>query len=337
MTILSPVPIGLFVAGLAAASFSRSAFFPWFAWTVIHYGIIWMTDPVNTLSALEQYDFMFEYLLVYAQGVLAGVAFAWAFGTPHLIPEHTFDRKRPAYGVFLLTIAIIFAIRAIMIATGQYTKFTNFPAGNQTVHGVAAAVWIALGIFVFVVSYIGTKLPILRWFVISQQRDAGLPREYDRILPDFVLALAALLSTQAIWDFLSPPRTDYILWSVGAVTVTLQTIVWGAIYIWFSKVRRIQENLFSSDNSVISWEVFCIFNAVAYLLVGVTWIITLELTDNERTGRLVINLILAALSAAAIVLFLFLRKRRNELDPIGKTNSNMTLGQVLWKKNRYQI
>jgi hypothetical protein len=295
-----------------------------------------MTDKIHTMPAIDQYDFMFEFLLIFSQGVLAGLAFAWALGTRYLVPPHSFDRKRPAYGVITLSISIIYAFRAIMIATGEYTGYTNFPAGNETAHAVAAAIWIVLALFVIIVSYVGTELPILRWFVIAQKRDEKMPREYDRILPDFVIALALLLSPQAIWDFFTISPFKYEGWAMGLVTVMVEIVVWILVYFWFSKVRRIQSTLFSNANSVTSWETFCIFNAVAYAASGIVWIITLEVTSSEATGRFIFNLMLIAAAVAAIILFLIVRKRRDRLDEIGKpvtTSENPSLAEA-WQMTR---
>lgn len=320
---LDPNVFLLWISGMLGVIFTNDYYVPWIFFTLLYYAVLWSTTPIHLAPVLDRYEFIVNNAFVFGYGVLAGLAVRIGYGCRELIPTHIYDGVRPTFGSALLTFSSIFTVRAVLIATGEYDSITVFDPGHASfAYWVAFGVFLALSIAVFILTWVQVDVDILRWFKLQRRRSDGYGPEADRMIPDLILALAALISTVLLWVFLQTTWSDL---GAGLVTVGVQLFLWLPIYFYFREVRRIEETVFSPNNSVISWMAFCIVGAVATLVPGVTWLVMSVTSVSDQDARTVMSAMAIFHFLVGLILrFMVYRNRIESFDEtlLGKRLSN---------------
>ena len=297
-------PILSWIAGMLGVVWTQNYYFPWFLYAIVQFVIVWATSGIHLAPVEDRYTFVVRETMHFGQGTLAGLALVWGLGSRPLVPTQFVDKFRPTLGTVILSITSVFSLRALLIATGVYEQYTVFWPGHASsgTYWAAFAVFLAVALFVLIISWIGTELPVLRWFRMSYPKDEGYADEADTLIPDLSIALALLILPYLFWVFLSNLVG-------GIVSIVVQLAVWVAIFLYFKYARSVESSLFS-EKSASNWLMFCLVNALASLIPGVAYLIVSETGADFNTLSTVTGWIMAGYFLAALVLrYIVLRKQ----------------------------
>lgn len=309
---LMPDPRGLWIQAFMGMVFlNDNHFYAFFVFMIIHFLIIWQTAGVVAWPALMQWEFIGRMSFIYFWGALAGISVAIAVRTRALIPGHTTIGRQPRLGLLLATLCIFFGIRSVMILTGKTRDAAPFlpdPANPST----RIVFWVTVGltaagfITIMVLTYLQLKSKYLTSWLALSYRDNYM----SSLIVDYCVALALVLSPQALWDFLVlAPYNWSQLWA-GILTVGIELVVWVAIYLWFTRFRKIDTTHFSPQHSMVSFLEFCLMVGGTQIVNGVFYMIAAESYSAPLKSEQALAGFMGGVMTVSVILYWILNARR---------------------------
>jgi len=242
-------PITIFMGGMLGVYFTRDLWFTIYVFLVQHYLILWMALEIYLMSNTMQYRFLFNMALWFFFGGIVGLVVTWALGNRISIPVHLFNREKFKPGTLLLTVGLVWAPRAAVIALDAYDPNDNLDDDpSKPLYWVVTAIWAILAIAVLIIT--GIQKSSFPWYInafalmrYDDEKTADKDtkavaeslRVQNRLITGNVVWLVLLLCAQAIWDFAFPgtttPADDKARFALyGAITLLAETLFWWGMY-----------------------------------------------------------------------------------------------------------
>ncbi len=298
-----PDPRGLFIQAWIGPLVTRSWWFAFFIFQVIHYGVVWMTSAASTFPILMMWEFLVRMLVFFTYGAVAGFFQASAVGSPVLIPVHSFKGETAHYGPIVATVSIVWGLQVFMHAVGATQVHNPFPGSLGE-----AGDWIVFVSFLllFLTTIVWTYWWPNQFAQVGPYRFSLGFRYRDRpdhtMIPEFILfVLAFPLVPQALWDFLVLPPTSWSNLAAGGLTLAAEAVLYAATYFW-GRFRLLDQRFFTPQKSLVSWFEYVIILAATQIGSGLAYLIAAEfLADlSELNVFLIITTLVIIVSALVI-------------------------------------
>lgn len=289
---------------------TRSWWYAFFIYLVVHYGVIFMTSPASTFPPPMLWEFIVRMLVFFTYGAVAGYFQAAAVGSPVLVPVHSFKRDVPHYGPIVSTVSIVWGLQVLMHALGRTQDHNPFPGSLGT-----AGDWIVFVIFLLLIL---TTLVWTYWWP-NQFAQVGPYRfslgfryrdrpDHSMIVEFILFVLVFPLAPQIIWDFLVLDPNNWANLAAGGLTLGVEVILYAATYFW-GRFRLLDQRFFTPQKSLVSWFEYVIILAATQIGTGLAYLIAAEFLADlaELNVFLIVTTIVVIVSAA--VLGPYLRRR----------------------------
>ncbi len=284
----------------------RNFFFGFFFFVAIHYGIIWMTGGAALMPPLMMYNFIVRMLAFFGYGAISGYFLSWAMGHPPLIASHDYDGVRAHPAPMLTAISIVWGLHQFMYAIGATQVHAPFPGSLGTVGD-----WIVFAVFaiIFLTVFFLTWTNTLSVFSFNY---LTLARKHSYLNAEYIIMMVLVLGPQTIWDFfpLPPPNgLGWLHWQAAALTLGIEVAMWIVVYLWFLRVRHVDETLFTPQRSLVTWMEYVIIVGVTQLITGSAYALAAEfLVDLQELGFFLLGTTVVILIESVIIYF-WLRRR----------------------------
>jgi hypothetical protein len=347
------------MGGMLGVYFTRDLWFTIYVFLVQHYLILWAALEIYLMSDTMQYRFIFNMALWFFFGAIVGVMVTWALGNRVSVPVHLFNRQKFKPGTLLLTVGLVWAPRAAVIALDAYDPNDNLDDDpSKPLYWVVTAIWALLAIVVLIIT--GIQKSTFPWYInafalmrYDDEKDADKGsdavaeslRSENQLITGNVVWLVLVLSAQAIWDFAFPgttsPADDKARFALyGSLTLLFETLVWWGMYGIYRAVAADRAKAFfaldkwiaTSDGKYDGLFWFTLVGFLIQILSGLGFLIyglVFDQTDilQSSTVLVVIGSFIAAIAGIFVIVHwvMYDRKKSTAYTPV----VNPTTGQQM--------